>query len=227
MAIASRKAFTLVELMVVLVILGLIIALLLPIAMALRPRRHVPRTERDLVSIHAALVQYAQTNGGFYPGVDSDGRLADVGVEHRFWELMNNNYIDAEYVMSVTETMLKWTTGPVTSANYSYAMLELGGDAVSIDLAGRRAEWNNTFNDEAVVVSDRNTGTDTQANVTSVHVGADEGWLGYVAWNDGRASIQHSHIVRTRYGPTGKSNVDDNLFEAAGDDDAYMIYTGN
>ena len=77
------------------------------------------------------------------------------------------------------------------------------------------------------MISDRNTGSDADANVESIHSGRSGVWYGSTGRNDGSASFEITHLFNTRYGPKGTPNPSDNLFEAAGDDDAYMIHTGN
>lgn len=227
MSKSSKLKFSLIEFGVLVVIVALLVSILAPIYSALNRPSHVIRTETQLRGITQSLTNYANTNNSYYPGVSSMGDLFDARVEYRYWVLLDQNYFTGEYVISVTETKTGWTAGNVSNANYSYAMLKLDGEVGQRSDTGRRQEWRNTFNPDAVVVSDRNIGSDTQSNVQSLHVAEDEGWKGYVAWNDGRASFESTHLLDTLYGKAGTLQTDDNLFEAVGEDDAYMIYTGD
>ena len=88
-------------------------------------------------------------------------------------------------------------------------------------------EWRDTSNSESVVVSDRNLESDMYEKPYSVYTAHDLGWEGFVAWNDGSVGLELTHLIDTRYGKTGSLNIADNLFDPAGDDDAYMIHTGD
>jgi len=165
---------------------------------------------------------YAQSNDNYYPGFDATGAIVDATVEYRYQVLLDGNFFMGEYMISPAETKTEWTTGTVTSANYSFAMLD-------IDASGGRAEeWSQTDNTLAPVMSDRNTGTDAHANVDSIHGDVSPGdWRGRVAWNDNHVSFDITHELETQYGSSGTLNKLDNLFEAAGTDDAMMIHSGN
>lgn len=174
-----------------------------------------------------SLMTYGGSNKGYYPGLNSKGEVIDVSVEHRFWVLLDGNYFSGDYAISPSEAKMAWTTGTVSSANYSFAMLKLDGDVGKKLTAGRGDEWRATGNPEAVVLSDRNAGSDAHSHVQSIHTTSPGTWHGSVARNNGSASFENTHLQDTRYGKAGPLNIDDNLFEAAGADDAYMIYTGD
>jgi hypothetical protein len=82
----------------------------------------------------------------------------------------------------------------------------------------RRAEWHATTNPDAPVLSDRNIGTDGEYQ--TIHGGG----LG-VAWNDNHVTFEKQpQLKQTVYGDV--TNTDDNIFVASGNDDAYMIHSG-
>ena len=63
----QRRAFTLVELLVVMAIIGLLIALLVPTVTGLVRQSRLLACRRNLYSIHTLLMAYAGNNEGFFP----------------------------------------------------------------------------------------------------------------------------------------------------------------
>ncbi|MEM6504099.1 MAG: prepilin-type N-terminal cleavage/methylation domain-containing protein [Planctomycetota bacterium] len=77
----QRQGFTLIELLVVISIIALLIAILLPALGAARDSARKLQNSTQLRGIHQAFVIYAQSNGGWYPGRDSDsGLLGPTGA---------------------------------------------------------------------------------------------------------------------------------------------------
>jgi type II secretory pathway pseudopilin PulG len=219
-----RRGFTLVEALVIVVLAVLIAAILLPVfGRARRSARKFVSTGDQTRGIHTALVLYAQGNGAYYPGFDKDGNVVDLTVEYRFRELLEDNYFTGEYAISPSETLHPWTQGPVSTANYSYAMLQ-----VDVPVAGgRRVEWRETTNKLAPVLSDRAIPNGSGA-IKSLHTNPAPGvteWRGSVAWNDDHVTFENVTSLTTQYGSTDNKN--DDLFTAASDSDAWMIYTGS
>ena len=66
----GKSAFTLIELLIVVVIIGVLIALLIPTFGAFRDRSLRNHCRNNLKSIYSILRQYAQQNDGMYPIVD-------------------------------------------------------------------------------------------------------------------------------------------------------------
>lgn len=231
----SPRAFVLLELvvLVVLILVGLAIASV--VIEALRPRHGGHRSMQNstqLRGIHQGLVMYAQGNKSKFPGLNADGTDGDLSVENRFAIMLRNNYFTGEYAISPSEAKTAWTTGPVTSAHYSYAMLQIPPEG------GRRTEWSETLNTEAAVVGDRNLGTAAAPSSVWSHPG--DPWRGSVLWNDNHVGFESTHVVRTNYGgysahlPDGTkqyvgptNNPSDHLFDAAGVSDALLIHSGN
>ena len=198
----------------------LMIGILLPaLGAARRAARQMVNTTQ-VRGIMQGTITYGGTNQGYYPGLDSRGNPIDLTVEGRFAEMLDQNLFSGEYLISPSETKIIWQAGPVTTDNYSYAMLDVSDDG------GRRKEWRQKMNNMAIAISDRNTGTSgASTDVMSIHTGYPGDWAGSVGFNDGSATFENYHELQTQYG-SGPVNPNDNLFEIAGNDDAMMIYTG-
>ena len=127
--------------------------------------------------------------------------------------LWKNNYFTADFMISPLELLPEAST-TVTPANYSYAMLQIPVDGQ------RRAEWHATSNPDAPVLSDRNVGAGGEFR----SILKDTNGF-FVAWNDNHVTYEKKpQLTKTRFGDV--TNTDDNLFVASGNDDAYMIHSG-
>lgn len=224
MSEGSHK-FNLIEATVIVCIfllLGGVVVIVLPglVGRGTRTPSLAMQSNTQARGIHQSLVMYAQGNGGHYPGFDSSGNLVDASVEYRYQQLLDGMYFTGEYMISPVDSRVEWLGGPVSSSNYSYAMLD-------VNAKGERAqEWRETLNQFAPVLSDRNSGPEFGGTIASVHTNTLGDWQGSVAWNDNHVRFEVTHLVDTIYG-AGASNIGDNLFEEAGGDDAYMIFSGD
>lgn len=237
----SYSGWNVVNAIVVIVVLIIGLALLIVASMS-QTRGSGSRRLKNTTQIRGitqGIITYAGSNKGYYPGLNSKGQvlpdsdrwtgLSGTGMtaEARIWILLDENAFTGEYAISPIETKTNWTTGAVTAANYSYALLELEGEVGKQLDAGRGDEWrSDTLRYEAIVISDRNTGPNAYAARQSIHMPYPGKWEGAIGRNDGSASYETTHLQDTQYGKTGPLHIDDNIFDAAGDDDAYMIYTG-
>lgn len=217
-----RRAFTAIDVVLVLVVLLVLLVILMPMMGGGQrgPARQM-QNNTQIRSIHQGMVMYAQGNKSNFPGLGKEGEVVNMTVEHRFWILLDSNFFTGEYAISPVETKTEWTTDVVTTAHYSYAMLDA-------DSGGERAsEWKETLNTLAPAMSDRNTGRDVMSHVSSIHGRVDDGhWRGSVAWNDNHVEFETTHRLETKYGK-GPEHADDNLFASDRDDDALMIYSGS
>ncbi|MEM9413938.1 MAG: prepilin-type N-terminal cleavage/methylation domain-containing protein [Planctomycetota bacterium] len=159
-------------------------------------------------------------------------------AQGRYFILLTGNFFTPEYAISPAETATTteyivsttpgvvneviFQTGPSGTKVYSYAMLQISGPDGGIpnNQAGRAAEWQQSLNTQAIVISDRNTGTaDTDAAVSSIHGDVGD-WRGSVLWNDNHVAFEQSQYFETRYGANkpfvdlgGGNSELDNLFE--------------
>lgn len=199
----------------------LMIAILLPALGAARRAARQMQNTAQVRGIVQGLVTYGGGNGGYYPGIDEYGNPVDLTVENRFWVMLDNNIFTGEYLISPSETKTIWQSGPLTTANYSFALSDVS------DKGGRRDEWWQSINTMAITISDRNTGTSgANADVMSVHTGPPGHWAGSVGRNDGSTSFENIHELDVQYGK-GQKYLRDNIFEMTGTDDAMMIYSGD
>lgn len=189
-----------------------------------RDRRRHPNSTQ-LRGIHQGLMTFANSNKNLFPGIAPDGSTINVEVEYRFQVLFEGDFITPEYAISPSETepIMEWDDeigSPVTAENYSFAMLQLP----EVGDTGRRSEWSQTLNTQAIVVTDRNTGS--KAMPSSIHTDQPDDWAGRVLWNDNHVSFEHTDEFETKYG-SGELNEADRLFEADNSFDALLIHSGN
>jgi hypothetical protein len=220
-----QKSFNIVGLVVALLLVMVIAAILIPAIDASRHRETRIVRSSQLRGIHQGLVTHANSNQTYFVGLNPDGTTNDTTVEYRFQTLIEEDYFTPEYVISPAETeaMMAWEDQekPITKDNYSYAMLQIPETD-----SGRRDEWKQTINSQAIVVSDRNTGSIYRPRSVHYEPG-DKFWSGSVLWNDNHVEFKESgSIFETKYG-SGKANLSDGLFLAETPDDALLIHSGN
>lgn len=206
------------------VVLPLVIAILLPALGAARRTARQMTNSTQMRGIHQAMVVYAQSNRSQYPGLDQSGNPVDVTVENRFKILLDANFFTPEYIINPQDSSkTKWPGhGTFNVDNYSYSMLDVS------EPGGRRDEWRETLNTMAVVLSDRNTGSNSTTQVSSIWTSPNSGdWRGSIAHNDNSTMFETTHrVYQTQYGGANPNN-DDNLFDATDTDDAMMIHSGD
>lgn len=223
-ALGERTAASRLKLIkIVLGVVGgvvLVVALLLPLLAAARRAPLYIQAEHRVWSITLSMHAFSEHNGGYPPGLDSNGQPVDLTVEGRFLLLLKNNSFSGEYLISPFETKTVWSTGPLTTANYSFALLDISEDNA------RRGEWRQPMNPEAILISDQNAGVSTDPDdMMSIHARTPGEWAGQVGRGDGSASFENDYRLPTRYGDTPGYELD-HIFEQAGGDDAAMINTG-
>ncbi len=235
------KGFTLIELLVVISIIALLIGILLPALGAARRAARQMKSTTQVRGIVQGLITYAGNNKARMPGTNSKGFLIvdsfkNTGnsghggtVEARFWIMLDNNAFTGAYAISPSETKTNWTTGRVTSDNYSFALLNIHnqdtiGTTVTTKVrpseSGRAREWKQSINTQAVLISDRariSTGTvstSTHNKLYSINTTEDdEKWAGSVGRGDGSASFENQSGQNTKYG-SGSTIENDRMFTA-------------
>ena len=259
-----RSGFTIHELLVVIVLVMVVVAFNVPADAAARRTARRMQNSTQLRGIHQGLVTFANSNKNNFAGLDSRGNIVANGlestgnsgdgdtVEARFWMMLDGDYMVPEYIVSPSEVAnvtfaddpqgafeaLKWNDD---IKHYSYAMLGIkgvAGEAPDAAFAGRAAEWQTTLNSQAIVLSDRNSGTNATNQVESIHSGDRGEWAGSVLWNDNHVGFEQTHFFETKYA-NGRLHVDDrwnptdNLFSSEADPDgkvgvdALMVIAGD
>lgn len=234
---------------VLMLVVVLLIAILLPALGAARRTAQRMQNSTQLRDIHQGLVIAGQSNNSYYPGLDSKGNVLADGqadgfgtvygfdgsgdgdtVEARFWYLFENSYVMPDYAISPSEidAIYEWSGGPVTSSHYSYALLSIDGTpGGQPDARERGGEWKESVNSFAIMMSDRNISPSASAVPTSIHDPGGSAWKGSMLWNDNHVGFEQTHLAaETKYG-SGALNINDDLFQAAGDADALLIYQGD
>ena len=225
-----RKGFTLIELLVVISIIALLIGILLPALGAARRTARQMQSNTQVRGIHTALVLFAAGNNTYYIGLTTSSTEATLDtaadgfqVEERQEELLDEAYFTGEFIISPAEVKTAWTSGDLSTSQYSYSMQ-------SINHQFEQAEWKDTINTEALVLSDRMaTGTiNTPSTYTSVWTTDAGDWRGSLAWNDNHVKFeQTSEDFTTKYGSHVNSADDDILEHALTTGDAEMTYFGD
>lgn len=221
----------------------LAVAILLPAIGAGRRTAQRMQNSTQMRYMHQGMVTFANSNKEFFPGLDAKGNILRDGAdttgnsghgdtaEARFWILLDGNFLTPDYAISPSETdpRTEWSgAGPVTADHYSYALLSIAGQPEQGPRAIRATEWNQSLNTQAIVASDRNTGTNATTSVQSVHTSRPGEWKGAALWNDNHVGFEMTQFFETRYG-NGELNVDpagmpnDNLFADDGGADALMV----
>ena len=224
MANLFTRKLSIIELIVVFVVLALLLVWISVIT-SRHPSRATARRVQDLShlrQISTGVVSYAVDNEDYGPGLDSDGAILNATVRHRYQLMVDPDYLRPDVFVSVyDDEKTIWTTGALSSDHYSYAMLQL------TDSRTRLSAWRLDAGPEAVLLSGRNSGADAGTGVESIQSEILGEWRGPVAWGDTHVTAELTHLIDTRYSPKGSVNIDDNLFEAEGMDDSYMIYEGD
>jgi len=226
----KRQGFTLIELLVVISIIALLIGILLPALGAARRTARQMQSNTQVRGMHQSLVMYSQSNNDKYPGLTGAGIIrpnSDIlsqtgfngaSVDARFAILLDGNFFNGEYAISPAETKTEWSTGNVSTINYSFAMLQFSdtdsgnGTSTPSGNAGRVAEWSQTLNTLAPVMSDRGISTaGDSTELWSIHTEdtSTQNWRGSVAWNDNHVNFNTTHLLTTKYGAGAAIDISD------------------
>lgn len=222
---ASRsRGFTMVEILVVMAIIGLMVGLLLPGLSAARLASQQLKDATQLTGTHQVMILYAESNHTRLPGLDSNGIpfldyfgngspvVNSTLTSSRYWILLNGQYITPALPISSSDVRTQWTTGQVTTANFSHAMLSIGdGD----NRKDRISDWRDNANSRSIIISDRaGTNSVSDAAITSPWTAIPGKWQGNVCWGDNHAELLLTHRgLTTQYSATTTTN--DNLFADA------------
>jgi prepilin-type N-terminal cleavage/methylation domain-containing protein len=245
----KTRAFTLVELLVVISIIALLIGILLPALGAARRTARQMQGSTQIRGLHEGFIVFASGNNEWLPGRKRDGTQDSAWVFRQgaaqaggstiqadpgwaFRRAAEDKLYTGDIMISPSETLKRWSTGPLHTANFSFAMVNdpnRGGRTFD----GRR----NSQNSEATVLSDRAIAAANAAFQVSVHttnpIGNVSDWRGSVCFADNHVIMSPDQTITSRYGKI--RTPDDNLFnrgDTIGQDsarqyyDAYQVYSG-
>lgn len=219
-----QNSFNIVHLAIALLCVVVFVTIAIAVSQTNHHHGHHPMQHRTQIrGIHQGLVVYANSNKNWFPGINAAGEDEAISVEQRFRILIDEDYFTPEYAVSPLERsdspIEAWDTeSELTKENYSFSLLQIPAEG------GRRNEWRQSLNSQAIVLSDRNT--ETKARPSSIQVEPGESWAGHVLWNDSHVVFENTDSLETKYGG-GKLNDADRLFESSGNGDALMVHTGN
>lgn len=179
----KQRAFTMIELLVVLAIIAVLVGLLFPAIGAVRRTAKQAENNTKVRNIVQGTIQYSQSHRGFFPGFDGFELLPDTAittglsgtgqtVEARYWILLDGNFTEGKTLTSPAESKDPWPNldpslpavdqQKVTTENYSYAMVKIATLGTTNPAIGanridqfRREEWRDKQNSLAPVISDR------------------------------------------------------------------------
>ncbi|MBX2850520.1 MAG: prepilin-type N-terminal cleavage/methylation domain-containing protein [Phycisphaeraceae bacterium] len=231
-----RRAFTLIELLVVISIIALLIAILLPALGAARQSARKIQSNTQMRGMQQGMVIYAQSNGGFYPGLTAKGKewvlaadnysaLTGASVPGRFAIMLEEDLFTPDYAIHPAEpeqrTVYDVNGGSnLDNSHYSYAMLELvrtnngnGQFVAPANSTHKVAEWRETMNSQAIVLGDRlldvvgSAFGDPSAYVSVWNSDPGRAEWG-VVWNDNHTESELTPFFETKYGTIANSNDD-------------------
>ena len=197
---------------------ALLIGIMLPALGAARRTANQMKNSSQLRGIHQAMVIYAQSNNSYFPGLNGDGEIINPTAEGRLDVVLRAQYFGPELLVNPQDasTITPYSpNAPLAASMHSYALLEI------INGHGRLAEWKDNANSQAILITDRNTGTNAKS-AQSVWTSRPGDWRGSTVWGDNHASFEQSPAgFVTRY--DSNINRSDNIFIDEGGDDALMV----
>lgn len=124
--IKSKKGFTLIELMVVIVIIGILVAIALPNFIAAQDRAKLSSVKANMHTVQTMLETYAVDWGGIY----AHGATAAAAVTALTTEATNKSYSkDFKNPFVATATALAGVPGTVTASGATAGALSTAGTA--------------------------------------------------------------------------------------------------
>ena len=149
----TPSAFTLLELLAVIIVVMVLMSVVLPTLAYLQPQRRLAMNQRQLRGIHQGMITWTHMSrlGTVevlaYPGIDwRDGTPVPNGPKTgysgngtvpgaRLWTMLEGNFFTPEYIINpqdatAVEVQIDPVTSkyqPLTARNHSYAMLSLMG----------------------------------------------------------------------------------------------------
>ncbi len=119
-AIRNRNAFTLIEMLAVIAVIGVLVALIFPVIGAVKRRQYISHAQAEMAQLETAIERYKATYG-FYPPdnqVQNDPAAQRFQVNQLYYELTGTTNINSDPGQSPVYQSLRNPTLPkLTGAN--------------------------------------------------------------------------------------------------------------
>lgn len=113
MANKNKKAFTLIEILVVLLVLGILMTIGISVGTSLMKKQDIKKTKQTMEMIKSACITYAKHNNGVYP--TNLSKLRSTLVHEDIRDDIRNIPQDANYFIDAWENQIKIVNGKLIS----------------------------------------------------------------------------------------------------------------
>ena len=113
----ARKGFTLVEMLVVLIILGILASIAIPSFLAYMPQSVVKATQNNLIAIYDAEKYHYLNNGNYCLNINGCDNLTNINTN------LSLNIIDSYFTYACTNDPSGFSCKATSTSNASYYLI--------------------------------------------------------------------------------------------------------